>query len=70
VPESGEVMLIDGSVTTPTAWNVRFDAAIERWKVSMAQTDKEKNAEWFQGIVDGYKSERRREYRNSAKQDH
>jgi uncharacterized protein len=46
----------------------KFDAAIERWKVSMALTEKQKNVEWFQGIVDGYKSERRREFRNSAKQ--
>jgi uncharacterized protein len=47
----------------------KFDAAIERWKESMVRTDKEKSAEWFQGIVDDYKSERRREYRNSTKQD-
>ena len=47
----------------------KFDAAIERWKESMARTEKEKNVEWFQGIVDDYKSERRREYRNSTKQD-
>jgi hypothetical protein len=47
----------------------KFDAAIERWKESMVRTEKEKSAEWFQGIVDDYKSERRREYRNSTKQD-
>jgi predicted RNase H-like nuclease (RuvC/YqgF family) len=47
----------------------KFDAAIARWKESMARTDKEKSAEWFQGIIDDYKSERRREYRNSTKQD-
>ncbi|HEY3274235.1 MAG TPA: DUF460 domain-containing protein [Methanocella sp.] len=45
----------------------KFDAALERWKASMVQTEKEKSAEWFQGIVDDYKSERRREYRNSTK---
>jgi len=47
----------------------KYDAAIERWKASMVRTEKEKSAEWFQGIVDDYKSERRREYRNSTKQD-
>jgi hypothetical protein len=33
----------------------------------MALTEKQKNVEWFQGIVDDYKSERRREYRNFTK---
>jgi hypothetical protein len=35
----------------------------------MARNDKEKNADWFQGIIDDYKSERRREFRNMTKQD-
>ncbi|HUL61928.1 MAG TPA: DUF460 domain-containing protein [Methanocella sp.] len=47
----------------------KLDAAIARWKDSMALTEKQKNVEWFQGIVDDYKSERRREYRNSTKQE-
>ncbi len=47
----------------------RLDAAIGRWKESMEAREKEKKAEWFQGIIDDYKSERRREFRNSMKQD-
>ncbi|OPY29302.1 MAG: hypothetical protein A4E28_00985 [Methanocella sp. PtaU1.Bin125] len=47
----------------------KLDAAVARWKESMAVRDKQKNAEWFQGIIDDYKSERRREFRNSTKQD-
>lgn len=47
----------------------KLDAAIGRWKDAMAQTEKEKNAEWFQGIIEDYKSERRREFRNSTRQD-
>ena len=47
----------------------KLDSAIGKWKDSMALTEKQKNAEWFQGIIDDYKSERRREFRNSAKQD-
>jgi predicted RNase H-like nuclease (RuvC/YqgF family) len=47
----------------------KLDAAIGRWKDSMARTEKEKNAEWFHGIIADYKSERRREFRNSTKQD-
>ena len=34
----------------------KFDAAIERWKVVDGADGKEKNVEWFQGIVDDYKS--------------
>ncbi len=45
----------------------KLDAAIARWKDNMVITEKQKNVEWFQGIVDDYKSERRREYRNSTK---
>ena len=45
----------------------RLDAAIARWNDAMAVTEKQKSAEWFKGIVDDYKSERRREYRNSTK---
>jgi predicted RNase H-like nuclease (RuvC/YqgF family) len=45
----------------------KLDAAIARWKDAMAITEKQKNVEWFQGIVDDYKSERRREFRNSTK---
>jgi Uncharacterized conserved protein len=47
----------------------KLDAAIDKWKDSMAMTEKQKNTEWFQGIIDDYKSERRREFRNSMKQD-
>ena len=45
----------------------KLDAAIARWNEAMAITEKQKNVEWFQGIVDDYKSERRREFRNSTK---
>jgi predicted RNase H-like nuclease (RuvC/YqgF family) len=47
----------------------KLEAAIGRWKDTMALDEKQKNVEWFQGIIDDYKSERRREFRNSAKQD-
>ncbi|WP_424358592.1 DUF460 domain-containing protein [Methanocella sp. MCL-LM] len=46
----------------------KLDAAIERWKQSLAKNEKEKNAEWFNGIIADYKSERRREYRKEQRQ--
>ena len=42
----------------------KLDAAIAKWKDAMARTEKEKSAAWFQGIIEDYKSERRREFRN------
>jgi predicted RNase H-like nuclease (RuvC/YqgF family) len=45
----------------------KLDAAIGRWNDLMALNEKQKNVEWFQGIIDDYKSERRREFRNSTK---
>ena len=45
----------------------KLDAAIARWNDAMAVTEKQKNVEWFKGIIDDYKSERRREFRNSTK---
>ncbi|HMK47187.1 MAG TPA: DUF460 domain-containing protein [Methanocella sp.] len=48
----------------------KLDAAIGRWKESLAKNEKEKNAEWFNGIIADYKSERRREFRKvQQKQD-
>lgn len=41
----------------------RLDAAIERWADSVKVTEKQKRADWFKGIVDDYKSERRRAFR-------
>lgn len=41
----------------------KLDAAIETWKQARARNEKEKNVEWFQGVINDYKSERRREFR-------
>ena len=46
----------------------KLDTAIERWKQSLAKNEKEKNKEWFNGIIADYKSERRREYRKEQRQ--
>ncbi|CAJ36549.1 DUF460 domain-containing protein [Methanocella arvoryzae] len=46
----------------------KLDAAIERWKQLLAKREKEKNVEWFNGIIADYKSERRREYRKEQRQ--
>ena len=43
----------------------KLDAAISRWKDTLALTEKQRNVEWFQGIVDDYQSQRRREFRQS-----
>ncbi len=47
----------------------KLDAAIARWKDTLALTEKQKSAEWFQGIIDDYKSERRREFRKTQEDD-
>ncbi len=41
----------------------KLDAAIERWREFLAKNDKQKSADWFNGIIADYKSERRREWR-------
>ena len=41
----------------------RLEAAIGKWKDSLALSEKQRNIEWFHGIIDDYKAERRREFR-------
>lgn len=43
----------------------KLDAAIGKWKESQAKNEKQKSADWFNGIIADYKSERRREFRKN-----
>lgn len=45
----------------------RLDAAIDKWKSLAGVLEKKRSEEWFHGIIDEYKAERVRQFRNENK---